>query len=607
MGGAVLASTLTLIAVFLPIGLTGGISGVLFKPLALTICVAIACSLLVSLTVVPFMSSRMLTDKAMERQEAGRGFVSGQFHRLADWLDGLGEKYKIWLAWTLGHRRLVMLSVVVLIVLALGMSPLVGAEFMPKSDSGQIDITLEADKGSRLEDVDKLAAQVETKLSKNPAVDIIYASVGSSGATASMSGSNEASFMVQLVPKSERKGAEQVAEEIRQSLKDISGAKTTVTASSGISMGSGGAVALNIRGDDLDTLRTLSKQVVDIVEKVPGTRNVSSSLEDGNPEVQIRIDRQRAMAFGLTPAQVSSEIKMAVDGTTVSKYRSDGSEIDVTITSNKKESSDMDTLKQLTILTAQGSIPLNEIASFELSTGPVQIDREDQTRQGTISCDLLNRDLNSVTKDIQAGISALKLPAGYSIDFGGENEQMMEAFSSLLLALIMAVLLVYVVMVVQYESFRDPFVIMFALPGAVIGIVLALLVTQRAFSVNAFIGIIMLIGIAVANAIVFVDYLKQRLEAGMERTEALLETGRVRLRPILMTALATILAMIPLAIGLGEGSETNAPLATVVIGGLIAATFVTLFLVPVVYSILDDWGQKFKKKSAPNTEDIPLA
>ena len=607
VGGAVLASTLTLIAVFLPIGLTGGISGVLFKPLALTICVAIACSLLVSLTVVPFMSSRMLTDKAMERQEAGRGFVSGQFHRLADWLDGLGEKYKIWLAWTLGHRRLVMLSVVVLIVLALGMSPLVGAEFMPKSDSGQIDITLEADKGSRLEDVDKLAAQVETKLSKNPAVDIIYASVGSSGATASMSGANEASFMVQLVPKSERKGAEQVAEEIRQSLKDISGAKTTVTASSGISMGSGGAVALNIRGDDLDTLRTLSKQVVDIVEKVPGTRNVSSSLEDGNPEVQIRIDRQRAMAFGLTPAQVSSEIKMAVDGTTVSKYRSDGSEIDVTITSNKKESSDMDTLKQLTILTAQGSIPLNEIASFELSTGPVQIDREDQTRQGTISCDLLNRDLNSVTKDIQAGISALKLPAGYSIDFGGENEQMMEAFSSLLLALIMAVLLVYVVMVVQYESFRDPFVIMFALPGAVIGIVLALLVTQRAFSVNAFIGIIMLIGIAVANAIVFVDYLKQRLEAGMERTEALLETGRVRLRPILMTALATILAMIPLAIGLGEGSETNAPLATVVIGGLIAATFVTLFLVPVVYSILDDWGQKFKKKSAPNTEDVPLA
>ena len=607
VGGAVLASTLTLIAVFLPIGLTGGISGVLFKPLALTICVAIACSLLVSLTVVPFMSSRMLTDKAMERQEAGRGFVSGQFHRLADWLDGLGEKYKIWLAWTLGHRRLVMLSVVVLIVLALGMSPLVGAEFMPKSDSGQIDITLEADKGSRLEDVDKLAAQVETKLSKNPAVDIIYASVGSSGATASMSGANEASFMVQLVPKSERKGAEQVAEEIRQSLKDISGAKTTVTASSGISMGSGGAVALNIRGDDLDTLRTLSKQVVDIVEKVPGTRNVSSSLEDGNPEVQIRIDRQRAMAFGLTPAQVSSEIRMAVDGTTVSKYRSDGNEIDVTITSNKKESSDMDTLKQLTILTAQGSIPLNEIASFELSTGPVQIDREDQTRQGTISCDLLNRDLNSVTKDIQAGISALKLPAGYSIDFGGENEQMMEAFSSLLLALIMAVLLVYVVMVVQYESFRDPFVIMFALPGAVIGIVLALLVTQRAFSVNAFIGIIMLIGIAVANAIVFVDYLKQRLEAGMERTEALLETGRVRLRPILMTALATILAMIPLAIGLGEGSETNAPLATVVIGGLIAATFVTLFLVPVVYSILDDWGQKFKKKSAPNTEDIPLA
>lgn len=603
VGGAVLASTLTLIAVFLPIGLAGGISGVLFKPLALTICVAIACSLLVSLALVPFMSSRMLTDKAMEIR-AGKGFISVQFHRLADWLDNLGDKYRIWLQWALGHRRRVMLSVVVLIALSLGLIPLVGAEFMPKSDSGQIDITLEADKGSKLEDIDKLAAGVEARLLENPAVDIVYASIGSSGATASMSSSNEATFRVQLIPKGERKEAEQVAEEIRQSLKGISGAKTTVSASSGTSMSStGGAIAINIRGNDLDTLRALSKQIADIVEKVPGTRNVESSLEDGNPEVQIRINRQRAMDFGLTPAQVSSEIKTAIAGTTVSKYRFEGDEIDVTVTSSKKASKDMDTLKHLPILTAQGSIPLSEIASFELSTGPVQINREDQTRLGSISCDLLNRDLNSVTKDIQAAISTIKLPAGYTIDFGGENEQMLDAFSSLFLALLMAVLLVYVVMVVQYESFRDPFVIMFSLPGAVIGIVLALLVTRRAFSVTAFIGIIMLIGIAVANAIVFVDYLKQRLEAGMERTEAILETGRVRLRPILMTALATILAMIPLATGLGEGGETNAPLATVVIGGLMAATFVTLFLVPVVYSILDDWSQKFKKKSAPDTEE----
>lgn len=602
VGGAVLASTLTLIAVFLPIGLAGGITGVLFKPLALTICVAIGCSLMVSLAVVPFMSSRMLTDKAMVKKGAGKFFLSSLFHRLGKWLDNLGEKYKIWLHWALGHRRRVILSVVVLIALSLGMVPQIGAEFMPQSDSGEIEVTLEADKGAKLEDVDKLAAAVEAKLLQNPAVDIVYTTVGNSGEMAMMgAASNKASFRVQLIPKSERQGVEQVAEEIRQSLKDIFGAKSTVSVSSGLlSASSGGVVQINIQGDDLDTLRSLSKQIAGIVEKVPGTRNVTSSLGDGNPEVQLRLNRQRAMDFGLTPAQVSSEIKTAIDGTVVSRYRLEGDEIDITVTSTNKETSDMDTLKYLPILTAQGnSIPLSEVASFELSTGPVQIDRENQTRQGTISCDLSNRDLSSVTQDIQTGVSAIKLPAGYTIDYGGENEQMTESFSSLILALLMAIMLVYVVMVVQYESFRDPFVILFSLPGAIIGVVLALLVTGKSFSVSAFIGLIMLVGIAVANAIVYVDYLKQLLASGMERTAALLETGRVRLRPILMTALATILAMTPLAIGLGEGSETNAPLAIVVIGGLLAATFVTLFLVPVVYSILDDWSQKrHKKKSA---------
>ncbi|ATW23714.1 efflux RND transporter permease subunit [Candidatus Formimonas warabiya] len=610
VGGAVLASTLTLIAVFLPIGLAEGISGVLFKPLALTICVAIACSLMVSLAVVPFMSSRMLTDKAMVKKGTGKFFLSRQFHRLGEWLDNLGEKYKIGLRWALGHRRSVIFSVVVLIVLSLAMVPQIGAEFMPPSDSGEVEVTLEADKGAKLEDVDKLAETVEAELLKNPAVDIVYTTVGSSGEMAMMgAASNEASFRVQLIPKGERKGVEQVAEEIRESLKDIFGAKSTVSVSSGLSSSSsGGAIAVNIRGDDLDTLRSLSKQIEGIVAKVPGTRNVASSLGDGNPEVQLRINRQRAMDFGLTPAQVSSEIKAAIDGSVVSRFRLEGDEIDVTVTSTSKETSDMDTLKDLPILTAQGnSIPLSEVASFELSTGPVQIDRENQTRQGTISCDLLNRDLSSVTQDIQAGVNTIKLPAGYTIDYGGENEQMAEAFSSLILALLMAIMLVYVVMVVQYESFLDPFVILFSLPGAIIGVVLALLVTGTSFSVNAFIGLIMLVGIAVANAIVYVDYLKHLLAAGMERTAALLETGRLRLRPILMTALATILAMIPLAMGLGEGSETNAPLAIVVIGGLLAATFVTLFLVPVVYSILDDRRQKrFKKKSTLNHEDKSL-
>ena len=607
VGGAVLASTLTLIAVFLPIGLAGGISGILFKPLSFTICIAIACSLLVSLTIVPYMSSRLLTDKAMLINTDGKWFLRRQFYRFGDWLDNLGEKYKVWLRWALNHRRLVIFGVLGLIVLSLSMIPFIGAEFIPAADSGEISVTLEADKGSSIEDVDTIAASAEARLLQNPAVDITYVSVGSSGEM-SMTGAaaNKATVSVQLIPRNERAGVEQVAEEIRQALQDISGAKKTVSVSSGLSMGgAGGAIEVKIQGDDLETLRSLSKQIKEIVEKVPGTREVASSIEDGNPEVQIRINRQRAMEAGLTPAQVSSEIKTAINGTVATNYRYAGSEINVRVTSTEKGDRDLETLKNLPIFTAQGQhIPLSEVASFELSTGPVQIIREDQARLATITCELLDRDLNSVTKDIQAQVGNIQLPNGYTVDYGGENEQMIDAFSSLLLALLMAIMLVYVVLVIQYESFKDPFVILFSLPGAIIGILLALLVTGRSFSVTAFIGIIMLVGIAVANAIVYVDYLKQMLASGMERNAALIETGRVRLRPILMTALATILAMMPMVTGLGEGAEINAPLSTVVIGGLMAATFVTLFLVPVVYSIFDDWGQKFKKKSTPNVENI---
>ncbi|MDR1070869.1 MAG: efflux RND transporter permease subunit [Gracilibacteraceae bacterium] len=598
VGGAVLASTLTLVAVFLPIGLTGGITGVMFKPLALTICVAIACSLLISLAVVPFMASRLLTDAAMAKRGGGKFFLLKAFYRLGAWLDDLGEKYKIWLRWALSHRRAVILGVVALIAVALGTIPLIGAEFMPSSDSGEISVTLEADRGSKLEEVDRLAGIVEARLAENPAVEIVYASVGSSGASIMSSGAaNQASFTVRLIPKNERAGVAQVADEIEQSLRGIAGTKSTVSVSdSGFASVSSAAVAVNIRGDDLDTLRALTKEIKDIVENVPGTRNVTSSLGDGSPEVQMRISRQRAMEFGLMPAQVSGEVRAAVTGSVVSQYRFEGDEIDITVTSADRQNSDMDTLQNLPIVIGPGSsIPLAEIASFELSTGPVQISRENQTRLGTVSCDLLNRDLNSVTKDIQTEVSKIKLPAGYIVDYGGENEQMMEAFSSLVLALLMAIMLVYVVMVLQYESFRDPFVILFSLPGAVIGVAAALLVTGTSFSVTAFLGIIMLVGIAVANAIVYIDYLKQMIAAGMERTAALLETGRVRLRPILMTALATILAMTPMTLGLGEGSETNAPMAIVVIGGLMAATLVTLFLVPVVYSILDDWTARYTK------------
>lgn len=597
VGGAVLAGTLTLIAVFLPIGLAEGISGVLFKPLAFTICVAIACSLLVAVTIVPFMSSRMLTDAAMQRKTSDKSAIGQRVNRIGNWLDNLGERYKILVKWALGHRRMVIIGVTVLMIASLCLVPLIGAEFMPVSDSGTISVSLEADKGSVIEDVDKITQVVEERLMQNPSVDVIFTSIGNTGQfSMNVASANKATISVQLIPKNQRKGVDQVAEEIRKSLSDIPGVKKTVSVSSNSGMDSGSALTVAVKGDDLATLREISQQVESIMKKVPGTREVTASMADGNPEVQIRIDRQRAMEYGLSPAQISSEIKNAIDGTVATKYRVNEDEIDVRVTSQDKYNGDMDTLKGLKILTAQGSsIALSELASFDLATGPVQISRDDQSRQATVSCDLLNRDLQSVTKDVQAQVGKIQLPAGYTVEYGGQNKQMMDAFSSLLLALLLAVLLVYVVMVIQYESFFDPFIIMFSIPTAIIGVILGLLITGRSFSVTAFIGIIMLAGIVVSNAIVYIDYLKKLRESGMERNAAIIEAGRVRLRPILMTALATILAMIPMATGLGDGGETSAPLATVVIGGLVASTFVTLLLIPVVYSIFDDWGQKMRR------------
>ena len=618
VGGAILAATMTFIAVFLPMVFVEGLASIVFSPMAMTISFAILCSLFVALTIIPLMSSRILNDQSMQRTRTGSGRIFNIMQKFGHWIDGLGERYKVLLQACLNHRRRVIIIVTLLMVASCAAIPLVGAEFLPTTDSGEISVSIETDKGSSLDDTDEIVRQVEARILDIPEVETVFTSVGSTG-TMLMSmggGSNNSTLYVKLCPKNERqRGVEIVAEEIRQKLAGLAGAKYSVSvmdSTSSMGMGSSSPVVVRISGDDLDVLKELSTEVADIVRSTPGTREVTSSLTDGNPEVQIRIDRDRAAAYGLTPMQVASEIKSAMDGTVATRYKVEGEEIDVRVSYASGSYNDMDYLTNMTILTPQGAVvKLSQIASFELAQGPVQIIREDQVRKAEVSAELLNRDLNSVMTDIQARVAQMNLPAGYEISYGGENEEMMESFASLAIALLLAILLVYSVMAVQYESFFNPFVIMFSVPTCIIGVVFGLLVTGRAFSITAFIGVIMLVGIAVSNAIVYVDYLKQLRERGMERNAAIVEAGRVRLRPILMTAFTTILAMLPMAIGLGEGAELIAPLATVVIGGLLASTLITLVLVPVVYSIFDDWGRKisarFSKGSNTQGPDVSVS
>jgi HAE1 family hydrophobic/amphiphilic exporter-1 len=607
VGSAVIAATLTIIVVFLPMFLVDGLAAVIFKPMAVTISFAIFCSLMVSLTIVPLMASRMLTDQSMAKRDSGTGRIAILAKKFGFWIDNLGERYSVVVVWTLSHRKTVAITVTGLLLASLAVTPLIGAEFLPKTDSGEIGISISTDKGNLLKNTDKVITQVETELHSIPEIHTIFSSIGGSANMFFDGGtqSDKGAISVKLVDKNQRKrSVDTVAEEIRSKVSNIAGAKIKVTVTDAASggMGSGGSeVNVQIKGDDLRVLQSISDEVAKIVRNVPGTREVTASLTDGNPEMQIKVDRQRAATYGLTPMQVSSEIRNAMQGTVATRYKVEGTEVDVRVRYVPQGHQDLEYLQNLTILTSRGAVvKLSQIASFQLAQGPIQITRVDQVRKANISANLLNRDLKSVMTDIQLQVEKINLPSGYLIEYTGANQDMMDSFSSLAMALLLAIILVYAVLAIQYESFFNPFIIMFSVPTAFIGIVLGLFITGRAFSVPAFIGIIMLVGIVVSNAIVLVDYLERLRQRGMERNAAIIEAGRVRLRPILMTAFSTILAMLPLALGLGEGAESMAPLATVVIGGLLVSTFITLLLVPVVYSIFDDWLQKLRQRFKPS-------
>lgn len=609
VGSAVMAATMTLIAVFLPILFVQGLASVIFKPMAITISFAIFCSLLVALTVVPLMSSQILTDRVITEKKFGSGRVGTAINNFGTWIDNLGEHYTKLIKWSLSHRKLVAIGVTAMMAVSVALSPLIGAEFLPSTDAGQISISVETDQGSQLKNTDQIMAEIEDKLHSLPEVSTIFSSIGGS-ANMFLNADTQAdtgTISVMLVNKSEReKSVTEVAEDIRNLLADVAGVKINVSETDMTSgMMSSSGVNIRIEGDDLNVLRSLSDQVVEIVRNVPGTREVESSLADGKPEVQIRIDRQRAAALGLTPVQISAEIKNAMQGTVATRYKLEGNEADVRVQYVPQKHEDLEYLENLNIRNSAGAVvKLSQIASFELAQGPVQITRVDQVREADITANLLNRDLASVISDIQARMTDVNLPPGYKIEYTGANQDMMESFSSLGIAFLLALILVYAVMAIQYESFFNPFIIMFSVPTAFIGIVLGLLLTGRSFCVPAFIGIIMLVGIVVSNAIVMVDYLERLRKRGLEREAAIVEAGRVRLRPILMTAFATILAMFPLGLGLGEGAEMSSPLATVVIGGLLVSTLITLFLVPVVYTVFDDWLQMFRHRFFKRQEPV---
>lgn len=584
---AVIASTTTTLVVFLPMVFVEGMAADLFIPLGLTVVFSLVASLVVAITLVPMLSSKFLS-KVMDGQ--GKRYW---FDRFLDWVR---DKYAGGLRKVMKFRKTSVFVTVALIIGSLALIPWIGAEFIPASDQGQVQITVETEPGSTFAYTEEKVLQVNEILDEyDELIDVSYVTVGGGGPFGGSA--NNAMYTMQLIPASEREiTTNDFVVEIDEKFQQIAGAEITVSAVDH-SVSLGDPIQIQLNGPEHDKLREFSEDVLAEISKVDGVFNPTTSASEGVPQLAVKVDEEKAAAFGLTEQQIIGQVQMQFMGQVAAKYREEGQEIDITLIYPEEYRSSIENLETMQIRTNSGAaIPLAEVASIEEIQGPIALNRHNQQPQINVSSAISGRDLRSVMTDIEAVLEEMSIPEGYSYTMAGQAEDMVEAFAELAIALFFSIFLVYAVMAVQFENFLYPFIIMFALPTSVIGVVLGLAVTGIPFSVPGFIGIIMLAGIVVNNSIILVDYINILRRRGIERTEAIVEAGRSRLRPILMTTLTTVLAMIPLGLALGEGAEMQQPLAVTIIFGLTTSALFTLFFVPVIYIMFDNLSQKFKNR-----------
>lgn len=609
ISAAVIASTMTSVVVFLPIIFLSGFAAKIFKELAMTVSFSLATSLVVSLTVIPLLCYTMLgIDEKKEAQGLENpdgsvkyklGFVRRGLAIFDKGFEELTEFYRQVINYAIENRKKTVAITLAIFIGSLALIPFMGAEFMPSSDEGKIDVVIELPKGKKLEETNKVVKKVEKYLMRNSQVEKTSTVVGSNSA-------NQSNITAVLVGKNERKDTTaEVAEDIRRFTKDIPGCKINVSQTQSMGMGggsgSGSGVSLNIYGDDIEVLKRISFEIEKIMASVEGVREIKSTISDGAPELQIVINKDKAASFGITASEVSSIVRGTVDGVVATKLNKDGDEIDVRVKAKAGYFDNADEIKNVSIPISNGSyIPLGAVAEIKLEKGPSVITRENKQRVMTLSSEIYNRDIKSVNEDVQKAIEKYELPEGYTTSFGGQFDMMLESFVSLAYMLILSILLVYIVMAMQFESFIYPFIIMFSIPFALSGSLILIFLSGKPISIVTFIGVIVLVGIVVNNSIVLVDYINTLRAEGMEKKEAIKQSGVTRLKPILMTALTTIIGLIPLFLSKAEGAEMQSALSAVVIGGLTFSTVLTLVIVPVMYYILDEHQAKILKKLFKN-------
>jgi HAE1 family hydrophobic/amphiphilic exporter-1 len=596
---AITASTLTTLAVFVPVLFVPGLAGELFNDMVVTICFSLTISLLVARTLTPLLASRFLIFKEKLRH----GFFTKLGERIGVWLENLHSFYGRALAWSLGHRKTVLGTSFVSFVIAVIILFNLGGNFLPESDMGFIALSVDRTPGVSLEAMEKSMNQIDMIIAEEvPEAENIYTNFGQGEgimALFSSRGSSEGDITIRLSNLSERdRGMFQIQDELREKFKNIPDVDARFEDRGEAAMMGGGAdIMVEIFGHDLAVAEALANDIEQKIEGIEGIVDVRSNIRDTSPELRINLDRQRIADLGLSTAQVGQVVSTSILGTVATRYRDKGDEYDVRVQLPKETRTSKTDLENILLMTPMGSqIPLRSIASIDYSKSPQEIIREDQERMVTVNIDISGRDVRSVTNDVKARLKQVTVPNDFRLEIGGVAEEQQESFMYLGIAFMVAILLVYMVMASQFESYLSPFIIMFTIPLSLIGVALGLLVTGTEMNVMALIGVIMLVGIVVNNGIVLVDYINQLRERGKELFEAIKEAGRIRMRPVLMTALTTIFSMFPMSLGIGESGESWAPLARSVMGGLTVATVLTLVVVPCIYAIFAIVSEKLRVK-----------
>ena len=612
---AILASTLTHIAVFVPLLFLSGVSSVMFKQLAIVVMFSLAMSLFVAVTVVPVLCSRIL--RLPPPAEQRRGLAGRLFTASERLLDNVDDGYRSLLHRALHHRPSVIGFGAAAIAGAVFLIPTIPMELMPQTDEGEVSVSAELPPGTRIERAEEVALRLESLL--NEAVeekeDVITQAGGGGGfgggGGGGGGGGTRVNAQIRLKPKEQRqRSSEDIARDLNRQLTGvIPGVRITTRASGGnfqlnrILGGGDSRIALEIRGDDLAEASRLAQAAKEVMDRTPEVRNAQIGRQEGRPELAVEIDRPKAAMLGLTVTNVANSIRTSVGGTQAAFFRQEGKEYPIIVRLREEDRERVEDINAVRVNTPQGQVlEAKNLMTLRTQTGPTEISRKNQQRYMRVNAEP-EVALSDALKAVDQRLPDIRVPQGFQVGFGSEAEEQARAFNQLQWMLILAVILVYAVMASQYESLRDPFIIMFSVPLAAIGVVLALKLTGTTFSLQAYIGVIMLAGIVVSNAILLVDYTNiLRRRDGLPIREAVELAGRTRLRPILMTTLTTVLGLVPMSLAIGDGAELQAPLGRVVIGGLVASTMITLVFVPTLYTLFEEgWKGLFKPAEAKHS------